>query len=1161
MDEMLFGYEFEDDIELPPSEDIMQQFQNAVFPTAFCIDSKYITPVKKQHVGACWAFAATAMMETFLLKNGMTKGATSDKSIFSETHMIYSVFDIGENLSELVNSEGLKPLYNDATKQYFYGCNRTSPISYFSKGLSSVLEVIDPDFLKSLPDPILKLPKREDSITKEKFRNFEVRDILIIDDAVIPGSKTFINQIKYCLMTHGIVAIAYYEHDDCTMVLSNDPKYGSTTSYYCKDFVTRSDTGGHAVAIVGWDDEFNIFKNSPGNPGAFKVKNCWGTGGELGDGYRWISYEDCNLTDGYCITEMQQVDLDAPRKIYTNAKFGITKFLPRTRGATKSEFTDVYTTEDDYEEITAVGLYNLTPCLAKATLHIDGLDDIILFEEEYLEYPGFHRVPVDNKEMIDAKGTEFSIIVEYEAVGMFGTYIPTEYKLETRHENLKLDEVKGSIVIPGFKGTIQQYNTDHKTSYGNLAMYVSTRCYSVTAGSYTDAYNSLQLPGVNANGLLSPLPNEVTPPGSSAGVPIEWRVEPFDRKKYDTSYTSPVTWFKLGNSKGLFNNTAAPCKVYFTACIGTGSFKLRKTFSDTLPTPNTNLDFTISEVKNCNQVTLSGQLAGVPNATVEVHSNNMTETVKTDKDGKWKITDYQLYDPNKEGGWKDEYASTEITVQIKSDDGFVLAAGKKTVALERPFDLVGTVVTVTVATAGVIGLVIAIRYCIHNRIAVFRIVERCLHISLRGYRRFGNAGQVNMNFNGAILNDVDNALFEEVGDVADVHMRRVPHMNNVDGVSASDDCFAGLALKVRSGSTISNCSVSGTVDGVKSIGGLFYEGENVTVKDCSVDLTTSCIGECGGLAHSISGNSSLSNVTVRINGSGTNVAGIAVNLSGTVSQCNVSMTATASGNVAGVCCNADGAEIKNVVADCDLSVSADQTGTVAGIASQMKGSSTVSNCVVIGKINAGGKGTAYGIGQGILNNASAVSNCLCAASFINAARAFRISEYTGNNCMAYCGIVNSNGTSFAATGETLMQPADILSVNTFTSHGFDMTNIWEFDSRKGILFLKDSQDRIYKYPFPNPYATKSGKYQFAINSELVLYGASNPNTSKVTWGGLTPEDNSNIVMRSSDQYMLAEDEFYLQAHLMITAKGNYTMDVVSVIDGHRFGNNIRFEVV
>lgn len=1164
MSRRLFGHNDEHDIDIPVTEETTRRFRDAVFPTEYCIDSSFITAVKTQYVGNCWVYASTAMMVTFLLKNQMVSGSVDTEKIFSETHMTYAEFDISNSTSKVVNPEGMTPQYDSANNSYSYGGSRVDATSYFSRNKNSVLEVTDPNFLtNSVP----QLPERDNSITNKKYNTFEVSGIFFIEDPVVAGSHVFVDNIKYCLMNYGIVYLGFYYLPDNENIITNDPKFGSTMSYYMDRKPTPTDMGGgHAVAIVGWDDTFDNFKKSPAKPGAFKVKNSWGTGGNLGDGFVWISYEDVNLCGCYCITAMKQISPDIPRTIYTKSNFGMEKYLPETLGEIQSVFSDTYTTLDDNEIITAVGVCNLTPCKAGAELSIAGQPAVQLFKDQYLDYPGFHRIDV-KEQVLGAKGTNFTITITYDAVGMSATYIPLEYKYSTGYNNLDLSKISGSIKINGRMTKITDYNFANNSKYGNLPIYVSTRGNSQTAKDYTVAYKALSLPALTADGLLSPLPSDIKPAGASAAVPIEWRAEPYGRDTYDISYKSPVVSFKVGSVSGMANKLEQPYELYITAIIGNGIYALKKEFTVTFPSKKKDYDFTVGSVTDGNKVTIEGTLSGIAGATVKVSCNNVSSSVRTDKSGKWIIKDFSLYNPLKDGGWKDTYASSTISVQVADDNNITLMEGNKTVKLERPFTVSDTVVT-AIAACGTAALLSGLVFCIENRINRFNIDVAGAAFAMgnlgeEGLPLLPNAENVTVDFGGSSLSGLRSPLFESCGDVQDVSIELDADFSQSNIVSNTviPDKFAGLALNVKSGSVLKNCSVSGTVTGAKAIGGLFYVGENITAENCKVNLTVSCPGDCGAVAHTISGRSSLKNISSDLEGFGTNVAGIAVSISGTVSQCKVSLNASAKSEAAGVCCCADNVTIANVLSDCSVGGTAVHSGTAAGIASRMTNGSTIKNCVVLGKIDAGTEGMAYGIGKGIPDKSETISHCLCAASFISGAKAFRISDNAGSDCMAYQDMINNVGTGFVSAGETLKVPAEILSIDLFTDHGFDMTNIWQFDSKKGIPYIRGLTASAYRYPFPNPYATQNGKYKFAINTELALYGAANSETEKITWGGLSPADHSKADREPGFQYMIAADEFYLQAHLMITEKGEYTMNVISVIDGHGFANNISLEII
>jgi len=88
-------------------------------------------------------------------------------------------------------------------------------------------------------------------------------------------------KIKKAVKEYGAVYVSMYWSDTC---YNSDYK-----SYYNKNI----EKGGHAVAIVGWDNNFSKhkFNSTPAGNGAFIVRNSWGTG--FGDkGYFYVSYYD-----------------------------------------------------------------------------------------------------------------------------------------------------------------------------------------------------------------------------------------------------------------------------------------------------------------------------------------------------------------------------------------------------------------------------------------------------------------------------------------------------------------------------------------------------------------------------------------------------------------------------------------------------------------------------------------------------------------------------------------------------------------------------------------------------------------------------------------------------------------------------------------------------
>ena len=201
----------------------------------------WVSPVKNQSsIGACWAFAAYATLETQLLKAG--KGEWN----FSEKNM--------------VNLHGWDVGPND-------GGNNDVAAAYLLRWGGAVAETND--VYKSSMSVWTDSPSLSPVV--------RVQHVVWTD--LIDGSQESSDALKEAIMEYGAVAASMYFDD-------NSVRNGS--HYYFGEM-----DPDHAVAIVGWDDEYptNNFKNFPPGPGAWIMKNSWGK--SVGsNGFYYVSYHD-----------------------------------------------------------------------------------------------------------------------------------------------------------------------------------------------------------------------------------------------------------------------------------------------------------------------------------------------------------------------------------------------------------------------------------------------------------------------------------------------------------------------------------------------------------------------------------------------------------------------------------------------------------------------------------------------------------------------------------------------------------------------------------------------------------------------------------------------------------------------------------------------------
>lgn len=322
-----------------------------------------VSPVKKQgSCGACWAFAALAVVETGLSE---AYGYLND---FSENNLIHSsYYDWGP----------------------CEGGNVDMAMGYLSENRGPVVESRDP--YKGTGSSYCEDcgPSRYiDSFIKLPVRSMG-EDYAYIREAVY----------KY-----GALYASMYWSD-------NNYDFSSRTYYY------PGRSTNHAVTIVGWDDSVQV-ASAPG-PGAFIVKNSWGTG--WGDsGFFYISYYDGSLGASAIAAMIDRPDpLLKFDRIYSYDPLGRTSSTGY--GKKPAWGANIFHAVAD-GDIVAVGL-STTAAQARYRIYIyddfngSGFERILGGPYSgTLEGKGYHTVPLPDSVSIDS-GDSFSVVVEFETPG------------------------------------------------------------------------------------------------------------------------------------------------------------------------------------------------------------------------------------------------------------------------------------------------------------------------------------------------------------------------------------------------------------------------------------------------------------------------------------------------------------------------------------------------------------------------------------------------------------------------------------------------------------------------------------------------------------------------------------------------------------------------
>lgn len=254
----------------------------SVLPNRYNLAEHYNIKVKNQgQEGNCWAFASLETLETYLQIHG------------------YGTFDFSENHLNYIESNLFSE--TDATRKINAAGNYNELEEYLNKKLGPVSEDQFPYY-------------EDESILKnKKYTQDEIDNLLNITPLAYVGEfitfpsvskkdkdenlsekelTEYRNNIKKHIMENGaiytlITAPTYYQNE-----FYNPNTYAA---YFPNTTDSRFQAHSHAVAIIGWDDNFSkdnfIEGNKPKHDGAYIALNSWGS--SFGDcGLYYISYDD-----------------------------------------------------------------------------------------------------------------------------------------------------------------------------------------------------------------------------------------------------------------------------------------------------------------------------------------------------------------------------------------------------------------------------------------------------------------------------------------------------------------------------------------------------------------------------------------------------------------------------------------------------------------------------------------------------------------------------------------------------------------------------------------------------------------------------------------------------------------------------------------------------